>query len=158
MQINNSSFNYSVVPHSKAAKVDAKNSGQSLAGVNDRVNKAEQALEAEKQVNQQHVNQQKAQKQNAQQHQVKEENRQSFELDEATIAYYESNASPSQLAQHESATDILTSDDSAKSFAKGLPKDNISSQNQSAVSSYQSIGNLAQRESVQQLLGIDLFA
>jgi len=155
MQINNSSLNYSVVPHGKTAtaKVDARNSGQALAGINDRVNKTEQALDAEKQVKQQTVEQQKTQH-----NQVKEEHRQSFELDEAAIAYYESSASSNQLTQHESSGGNFNSDNTSQGFNNRFSKDNISSQNQSAVSSYQSIGNLAQRESVQQLLGIDLFA
>jgi hypothetical protein len=37
-------------------------------------------------------------------------------------------------------------------------KDKPSPQNQSAVASYQAVGNLAQRESVQQLFGVDVFA
>ena len=37
-------------------------------------------------------------------------------------------------------------------------KDKPSPKNETAVASYQAIGNLAQRESIQQLFGIDLFA
>jgi len=37
-------------------------------------------------------------------------------------------------------------------------QDKPSAHNETAVASYQTIGNLAQRESVQQLLGVDLFA
>lgn len=37
-------------------------------------------------------------------------------------------------------------------------KDKPSPKNETAVASYQTVGNLAQRESVQQLLGVDLFA
>ena len=36
--------------------------------------------------------------------------------------------------------------------------DKPSSHNQGAVAAYQSVGNLAQRESVQQIFGVDLFA
>ncbi len=37
-------------------------------------------------------------------------------------------------------------------------KEHISSQNQTAVAHYKVVGNLAQRESVQQMFGVDLFA
>ncbi|PHR85370.1 MAG: hypothetical protein COA59_03195 [Colwellia sp.] len=37
-------------------------------------------------------------------------------------------------------------------------KDKPSPKNETAVASYQAIGNLAQRESIQQLFGVDLFA
>ncbi len=37
-------------------------------------------------------------------------------------------------------------------------KEQVSFQNQTAVNQYQAVGNLAQRESVQQMFGVDLFA
>ena len=39
-----------------------------------------------------------------------------------------------------------------------IDKDKPSPKNETAVASYQAVGNLAQRESVQQLFGVDVFA
>jgi len=82
--------------------------------------------------------------------------KQNFKLDEAAIAFLESNQQQSQLVQKNEMTANFSS--ANESITKDITKESISSQNQTAVSSYQQVGNLAQRESVQQLLGIDLYA
>jgi hypothetical protein len=46
----------------------------------------------------------------------------------------------------------------ASSSSKGAGYDQPSSQNRTAVSAYEQVDNLAQRENVQQLFGVDLFA
>tara|TARA_B110000467_G_C18080807_1_gene346528 strand:+ start:240 stop:635 length:396 start_codon:yes stop_codon:yes gene_type:complete len=79
------------------------------------------------------------------------ESNQNVELNEAAIAFLESKQAQGDLVQQADEFSVNSSDEE---FAK----ETISSQNQTAVSSYQAIGNLAQRESVQQLLGIDLYA
>ena len=79
------------------------------------------------------------------------ESKQSVELNEAAIAFLESKEAQGELVQQ-------GNEFSANSSDEEFAKETISSQNQTAVSSYQAIGNLAQRESVQQLLGIDLYA
>jgi len=56
----------------------------------------------------------------------------------------------------ESAVDIMAKQGHLN--AESLTKDDISRQNQHAVNSYQNVNNLAQRENVQQMLGVDLFA
>ena len=71
----------------------------------------------------------------------------SIVIDEQAIALFEqSQASFSSNAQ--------SSNESASSASKDQP----SAKNETAVASYQAVGNLAQRESVQKLLGVDLFA
>lgn len=47
---------------------------------------------------------------------------------------------------------------STNDYSNALNQDQPSSKNETAVASYQAIDNLAQRESVQQMFGVDLFA
>lgn len=161
MQIINSAINSSLnspskhlaVPNGKALPVSSadvgagiaavKNKVQPLVGTNDSANKAEQVLSATKQA------QQNQDKQNSLQ-----STKQSFELDEATIAFFKNNQAQSQLVKDKSADSYSAS----AALDDNFSKDSISFQNRNAVSSYQSIGNLAQRESVQQIFGVDVFA
>ena len=71
----------------------------------------------------------------------------SIVIDEQAIALYEqSQASLSTKAQP-----------SSESFSSEN-QDQPSAKNETAVANYQAVGNLAQRESVQKLFGVDLFA
>jgi len=71
----------------------------------------------------------------------------SIVIDEQAIALYqESQASLSTQAQPKN-----------ENFSSAN-QDQPSAKNETAVASYQAVGNLAQRESVQQLFGVDLFA
>ncbi len=73
----------------------------------------------------------------------------------------QNNANATDLSSINLASTIQTSSDQSR-----LGQDNANpsskyvnnEQNLSAVSAYQSVGNLAQRESVQQLFGVDLYA
>jgi hypothetical protein len=76
---------------------------------------------------------------------------QSFELDEATLAFLQGTQTQYQSVQSQGSGFFSDSNEF-------IVKDYISRQNISAVSSYQAISNLAQRESVQKLLGVDLYA
>ncbi len=71
----------------------------------------------------------------------------SIVIDEQAIALFEQTQS-SQLStskpNHESSS--------------SASQDQPSLKNETAVASYQTVGNLAQRETVQQMLGVDLFA
>lgn len=97
--------------------------------------------------------------------------KQSIELDDAALAFLEANDLTSgNKAHNDFATGLapnsnpiptsqeLSANDSSNQSAEQLAKEQIPLHNQSAVSSYQMIGNLAQRESVQQMLGVDVFA
>lgn len=68
--------------------------------------------------------------------------------DQQAIALFEKN----QLEAN-----VTKSTLSSNSFA-ATDQDKPSPKNETAVASYQTIGNLAQRESVQQLFGVDVFA
>jgi len=71
----------------------------------------------------------------------------SIVIDEQAIALFEqSKASLSSNAQ------------SSNGSVFSANQDQPSAKNETAVASYQAVGNLAQRESVQKLLGVDLFA
>lgn len=70
-----------------------------------------------------------------------------FVIDEQAIALFkESQTAQSSLAQK---------NDDEHSFTN---QDQFSSKNETAVASYQSVSNLAKRESVQKIFGVDLFA
>lgn len=72
----------------------------------------------------------------------------SIVIDEQAIALYQ---------QSQSALSKPLNDSS--SFAQSsAEQDQPSAKNETAVASYQAVGNLAQRESVQKLFGVDLFA
>jgi len=66
-------------------------------------------------------------------------------VDQRAIALFEKN-------QFEAKATLSTSTFSTTDKDKSSPK------NETAVASYQAVGNLAERESVQQLFGIDIFA
>lgn len=68
--------------------------------------------------------------------------------DQQAIALFEKN----QFEANAAKSTVSSSSYSATDQDKPSPK------NQTAVASYQAIGNLAQRESVQQLFGVDIFA
>jgi len=71
----------------------------------------------------------------------------SIVIDEQAIALFKENeASQSTQAQPN------------KEKFSSASQDQPSLKNETAVASYQTVSNLAQRESVQQLLGVDLFA
>ena len=70
--------------------------------------------------------------------------KESIVYDEQAVALFEQNQQ-SQVTQ---------APQSNESFSSDQP----SAQNETAVASYQAINNLAQRESVQQLFGVDVFA
>ncbi|MGL1958149.1 MAG: hypothetical protein OCD00_12620 [Colwellia sp.] len=77
---------------------------------------------------------------------------QRFDVDESAIAFFENN----QLTKNDTAQSN-TQTNTQSTFAQ-TASDHISSQNKTAVSAYKTVNNLAQRESVQQLFGVDLFA
>ena len=71
----------------------------------------------------------------------------SIVIDEQAVALYkESQQSP-----------VNSSPSSSNAFSSAS-QDKPSAQNETAVASYQAVGDLAKRESVQQLFGVDLFA
>ena len=79
----------------------------------------------------------------------------SIVIDEQAIALYEQ----SQALQSAQSTSPTESSKESFSFEKSsASQDQPSAKNETAVASYQAVGNLAQRESVQQLFGVDLFA
>ncbi len=74
----------------------------------------------------------------------------SIVIDEQAIALFEENRA-SQLVQG------IQSQTYQNSFSSAS-QDQPTAKNETAVASYQTVGNLAQRESVQKLFGVDLFA
>jgi hypothetical protein len=71
----------------------------------------------------------------------------SIVIDEQAIALYEQSQA-SLSSQSPSSNERFSSENQDKPSAK----------NETAVANYQAVGNLAQRESVQKLFGVDLFA
>jgi hypothetical protein len=69
----------------------------------------------------------------------------SIVIDEQAIALFEQSRAPKQ---------DQFSQDSSSSASQDQP----SARNESAVANYQAVGNLAERESVQKMFGVDLFA
>jgi len=76
----------------------------------------------------------------------------SIVIDEQAIALFEQN----QLEQSQAS--FSTPEQSSKQSLFSASQDQPTAKNESAVANYQAVGNLAQRESVQQLFGVDLFA
>lgn len=77
----------------------------------------------------------------------------SIRFDEAAINFIENQKdSTSQFKSNQAVSN------QENASAQSINKEDISRQNQYAVNSYQGVNNLAQRESVQQMLGVDLFA
>ncbi len=64
------------------------------------------------------------------------------------------------LAELERSAQLFAVDNSELNYQNSnqLAKEQITRNNQTAISSYQLVGNLAQRESVQSMMGVDLFA
>lgn len=79
---------------------------------------------------------------------LKEQANQGVVADQQAIALFEK----SQLEANTTKSSV-----SSSTFAT-TDQDKPSPKNESAVANYQAIGNLAQRESVQQLFGVDVFA
>mgnify|MGYP007087009144 CR=1 FL=1 len=82
-------------------------------------------------------------------------------IDEQAIALFEKNqAEKNQAEQNQVAVSTQAQQDNGNSFDKGssASQDQPSAKNETAVASYQAVGNLAQRESVQQLFGVDIYA
>ena len=76
-------------------------------------------------------------------------------IDEQAIALFEqSQYSALTLAQLNSQLGSKIGEESPSSASRDQP----SAKNDMAVANYQAVGNLAQRESVQKLFGVDLFA
>jgi len=71
----------------------------------------------------------------------------SIVIDEQAVALY-------QQSQLSAQTPVQSKQAGVSSASQDQP----SSKNETAVASYQAVGNLAKRESVQQLFGVDLFA
>lgn len=71
----------------------------------------------------------------------------SIVIDEQAIALYQQSQSSAQIP-------VQSKQEGAFSASQDQP----SAKNETAVASYQAVGNLAKRESVQQLFGVDLFA
>lgn len=76
----------------------------------------------------------------------------SFVIDEQAIALFEKNQA--EQSQASIATKAQTRNDSYYSENQDQPL----AKSEMAVANYQAVGNLAQRESVQKLFGVDLFA
>lgn len=62
------------------------------------------------------------------------------------------------LVEKEYQNNQVTNFTSSASTNNNTAYDNPSEQNQTAISTYQGVGNLAQKESIKQLFGIDLYA
>jgi len=87
--------------------------------------------------------------------------KQSFLLDESKIAIIESHQSKHQTTHQSLQSNTLELNEQASLFSQKNQQDykeQLSPKNQTAVSTYAKIDNLAQRENVQKLFGVDLFA
>ena len=71
----------------------------------------------------------------------------SIVIDEQAVALYQQSQSSAQIPVQ-----------SKQEGAPSASQDQASAKNETAVASYQAVDNLAKRESVQQLFGVDLFA
>lgn len=83
------------------------------------------------------------------------DNRQRLDIDDQAIALIERD----QLSQFESRNNSQRSNQQGEqpnSYNSGY--DSPSNQNQSAVAAYQSVDAIAQRDNIQQIFGVDLFA
>ena len=77
-----------------------------------------------------------------------EQTNQGLIADQQAIALFEKNQFEANAAKFTANSNTYSATD----------KDKPSPKNETAVASYQAVGNLAQRESVQQLFGVDVFA
>lgn len=79
---------------------------------------------------------------------------QRFEVDEQAIALLERE----QLTPYNNASNQSSNGNNQNANAYNGGYDAPSSQNQSAVAAYQSVDSIAQRDNIQQVFGVDLFA
>ncbi|MGJ8692177.1 MAG: hypothetical protein ACSHW0_06815 [Thalassotalea sp.] len=86
--------------------------------------------------------------QNSEQEPAKTTHTERFDVDQASLAVIE------QAYQNSQAN----SNKSQNTAQQATDYDTPSEQNQSAISAYERVDNLAQKESVQQLFGVDLYA
>lgn len=83
------------------------------------------------------------------------DSRQRLDIDEQAIALIERD----QRSQFASSNNSQPSNpQSGQSNSYNSSYDSPSNQNQSAVAAYQSVDTIAQRDSIQQIFGVDLFA
>ena len=80
--------------------------------------------------------------------------RQRLDFDEQAISLIERD----QLAQFDSRNAGQSNQQNGQSNNYNSGYDSPSSQNQLAVAAYQSVGAIAQRDDIQQIFGVDLFA
>lgn len=80
----------------------------------------------------------------------------SIVVNEQAIALFEKNQVEQNQAFQSAQAQLNKNDFSFNDSSAN--KDQPSAKNEIAVASYQAVGNLAQRESVQQLFGVDVFA
>jgi|GEM_PF-1314239 len=79
----------------------------------------------------------------------------------STVEQSLANQAQSGIVIDEKAVALFEQQQHAKlnsNYSGSLNQDQPSSKNETAVASYQAVDNLAQRESVQQMFGVDLFA
>tara|TARA_R110000787_G_scaffold116814_2_gene227129 strand:- start:364 stop:771 length:408 start_codon:yes stop_codon:yes gene_type:complete len=81
--------------------------------------------------------------------------RQRLDIDEQAIALIErEQVPPSDISNNRQVSNPQSNQQNSYNSGYDLP----SNQNQSAVAAYQSIDAIAQRDSIQQIFGVDLFA
>jgi hypothetical protein len=90
----------------------------------------------------------------AQNAQADTNSRQRLDFDEQAISLIERD----QLAQFDSRNAEQINQQNGQSNNSNSGYDSPSSQNQLAVAAYQSVGAIAQRDDIQQIFGVDLFA
>ncbi|MEH6596432.1 MAG: hypothetical protein V7736_12885 [Colwellia polaris] len=90
----------------------------------------------------------------AQNAQADTNSRQRLDFDEQAISLIERD----QLAQFDSRNAEQSNQQNGQSNNPNSGYDSPSSQNQLAVAAYQSVGAIAQRDDIQQIFGVDLFA
>jgi hypothetical protein len=90
----------------------------------------------------------------AQNAQADTNSRQRLDFDEQAISLIERD----QLAQFDSRSTEQSNQQNGQSNNSNSGYDSPSNQNQLAVAAYQSVGAIAQRDDIQQIFGVDLFA
>ncbi len=83
-----------------------------------------------------------------------------FDVDEKSLALVEKNQQKSAEEQSSSQLSSQTNNQSKQSSKSTTQTDydSPSQQNKSAIAAYSSVGNIAQRENIQQVFGVDLLA
>lgn len=87
-----------------------------------------------------------------QQDSANQKNTPNIVIDQQAIALFKENQ-----AQQSAFTSVNSAHISREKFSSAS-QDKPSMKNETAVANYQAVGNLAQRESVQKMFGVDLFA